>query len=99
VQPVPFDQLPRQYLLDVDEYINDHPDSFAAFLKPRLGIDGSHWWVQYGGDLVMGVGGFGKSIADAMKDFDKNCSLADGDRLNPILNGEHLFARRRSPDA
>ena len=43
-----------------------------VLMRPRIFIDGKDWCALYGDDLQSGVGGFGKSPAEAMADFDKN---------------------------
>jgi hypothetical protein len=42
----------------------------AVVMRPRVFQDGDHWCALYGDDLQNGVAGFGKSPAEAMRDFD-----------------------------
>lgn len=47
----------------------------STLFRPRVFIDGDMWCALYGDNLQDGVGGFGKSVAEAMADFDKNWHL------------------------
>lgn len=50
----------------------------CVVFKPELSLDGDHYCVLFGKDLVQGVAGFGKSVAAAMTDFDKNWYAVPG---------------------
>lgn len=50
----------------------------CVVFKPVPSKDGDHFCVLFGPDLVQGVAGFGKSMAEAMADFDKNWYANDG---------------------
>lgn len=47
----------------------------SVLMRPSISIDGNQWCALYGENLQDGVGGFGKSPAEAMTDFDKNWHL------------------------
>lgn len=98
MEPVDIESLPPGSRLDVDEYLLEHPESFAAKLRPRVGVDGGDWWVQYGDNMVIGVAGFGKSITSAFEDFERECATAIASRLDSNLNGESSYAKRRNFD-
>jgi len=44
----------------------------SAVFRPKLSQDGDMWCAMYGDDIQDGVCGFGKTPADAMRDFDKS---------------------------
>lgn len=44
----------------------------CVVFRPVPSKDGDHYCVLFGEDLAQGVAGFGKSMAEAMTDFDKN---------------------------
>lgn len=46
----------------------------CVLFRPRVFIDGDMWCALYGENLQDGVAGFGKSVADAMADFDAEWS-------------------------
>ena len=43
----------------------------SVVFKPRIMIDGNQWCALYGDNLQDGVAGFGKSPAEAMREFDR----------------------------
>ena len=44
----------------------------SVLFRPTVGLDGNMYSVLYGEDLMNGCAGFGKTMAEAMADFDKN---------------------------
>jgi hypothetical protein len=44
----------------------------CVLFKPEVSLDGDHYMVLYGQDLMSGCAGFGKTLAEAMADFDQN---------------------------
>ena len=63
----------------------------------RIYMDGNSWCVLYGGDLEVGIAGFGDTILEAIKDFSKNME----EFINPVesqvddLEKRHEIVRRR----
>lgn len=47
-------------------------DRPSAVYRPRIFIDGNMWCALYGDNLQDGVAGFGRSVAEAMADFNVN---------------------------
>jgi len=43
----------------------------SVVYKPTIGADGDMWCVLLGDDLVNGIAGFGKTVAEAMIEFDQ----------------------------
>lgn len=43
----------------------------SVMYRPKIMIDGDHWYALYGDNIEVGVVGFGKSPAEAMLEFDK----------------------------
>jgi len=44
----------------------------SVIYKPKLYMDGNSWCALYGDDIQSGCCGFGKTPADAMRDFNLN---------------------------
>jgi len=55
----------------------------SVLYRPTVSLDGDHYCALYGDDLMSGCAGFGKTMAEAMADFDKNWSSQQA----PALNG------------
>jgi len=57
---------------DVEEFLEAHPRSPAARLRPRIGMVGEVWLVFIGPDLRRGATGLGNTPRDALEDFNRN---------------------------
>ena len=44
----------------------------SVLYRPEVELDGDHYFLLYGQDLMAGCAGFGRTMAEAMADFDKN---------------------------
>lgn len=44
----------------------------SVLYRPTVSLDGNMYCALYGEDLMAGVAGFGETMEDAMRDFDKN---------------------------
>lgn len=45
----------------------------SVLYRPAISIDGDQWCALYGQDLQCGVAGFGDSVEESMRNFDKSC--------------------------
>lgn len=45
---------------------------FFAALKPKVTIDGDQYCILYGENLIEGISGFGKTIMEAIRNFNKS---------------------------
>jgi len=76
--PVAIDELRPEMRIEMESYIECHPNSFVARLRPRLiSENGVHWWLQHGSDLEHGVSSFGSTIEEAVKNFEKVCAALE----------------------
>jgi hypothetical protein len=44
----------------------------SVLYRPAISLDGDHYCALYGEDLMSGCAGFGRTMAEAMTDFDQN---------------------------
>lgn len=81
---IPIEQLPHMIKEDVESYLECHPRSPAAKLRPRMGLEGDIWLAFIGTDLRPGASGVGRSPLDALEDFNLHF-------MEPIIsrNGAH----------
>lgn len=54
---------------DVEEFLENHPRSPAARLRPRMGMLGDIWLAFIGQKLRTGATGMGHTPCDALRDF------------------------------
>jgi len=54
---------------DVEDFLETHPRSPAAQLRPKLGVVGSVWLAYIGPKLQRGASGLGQTPRDALEDF------------------------------
>ena len=66
-----FDHYAMQIRVAHQEAASEHMRPCVMF-RPSIQVDGNMWCALYGKDLQSGIAGFGKSVSDAMHDFDKN---------------------------
>jgi len=69
---------------DVEEYLENHPRSPAARLRPRMGMVGDIWLAFIGPELRRGASGLGETPQDALTDFNRHF-------MEPLIssNGSH----------
>ena len=63
------DELPPIIREDVEDFLEGHPRSPAAQLRPKLGVVGSVWLAYIGPKLQRGASGLGQTPRDALEDF------------------------------
>jgi hypothetical protein len=65
------EQLPAVIREDVEDFLEMHPRSPAAQLRPRLGVVGEVWRAYIGPKLQRGASGFCQTPRDALEDFNR----------------------------
>jgi hypothetical protein len=63
------EELPPVIKEDVEDFLENHPRSPAARLRPRMGMVGDIWLAFIGPNLRRGATGMGGTPRDALKDF------------------------------
>ena len=66
------DELPAVIKQDVEEFLESHPGSPAARLRPRMGMVGDIWLAFVGPKLRTGTSGLGQTPCDALEDFNRH---------------------------
>ena len=69
VVSVQIEELPPIIREDVEDFLETHPRSPAAQLRPKLGVVGSVWLAYIGPKLQRGTSGLGPSPREALEDF------------------------------
>jgi hypothetical protein len=72
VNSLKIEQLPPIIKEDVVDFLQTHPYSPAAQLRPRMGIAGDVWLAFIGPHLREETTGFGKTPRDALEDFNRH---------------------------
>jgi len=70
--PFKIEQLPRTLREDVERYLEAHPWSPAARLRPQIGLADGVWFAFTGQELRDGGVGVGSSPRDALEDFGRH---------------------------
>jgi hypothetical protein len=65
------EQLPAIIREDVEDFLETHPRSPAAQLRPKFGVVGNVWLAYIGPKLRRGASGLGKTPRDALEDFNR----------------------------
>jgi len=68
---VQIEELPPIIREDVEDFLDTHPRSPAAQLRPKLGVVGSIWLAYIGHKLQRGASGLGQTPRDALEDFNR----------------------------
>src|SRR5262245_24715794 len=63
------EELPPVIREDVEDFLETHPRSPAAQLRPKFGVLGSVWLAYIGPKLQRGASGLGPTPRDALEDF------------------------------
>jgi len=63
------EELPPIIREDVEDFLETHPRSPAAQLRPKLGVVGSVWLAYIGPKLQPGTSGLGPTPREALEDF------------------------------
>lgn len=66
------EELPTPIKEDVEEYLEDHPGSPAARLRPKIGMADDVWLAFIGPELREGASGLGQTPRDALDDFNRH---------------------------
>ena len=72
VTSLAIEELPSMIKEDVEEFLENHPQTPAARLRPRMGMVGEFWVVFIGPKLRRGASGLGQTPRDALEDFNQN---------------------------
>ncbi len=72
VTSLAIEELPRAIKEDIEEFLENHPGSPAARLRPRMGMVGDIWLAFIGSKLRTGATGLGHTPRDALKDFNRH---------------------------
>ena len=65
-------ELPAVIKADVEEYLENHPRSPAARLRPRMGMVGDIWLAFIGPEVRRGASGLGNTPRNALRDFNRH---------------------------
>jgi len=66
------EELPREIKEHVEEYLDAHPTSPAARLRPKIGMAGELWLAFIGPELREGNSGLGQTPRAALEDFNRH---------------------------
>ena len=66
---IQIEELPPIIREDVEDFLQTHPRSPAAQLRPKLGVVGSVWLAYIGSKLQRGTSGLGQTPRGALEDF------------------------------
>jgi hypothetical protein len=72
VTSLAIEELPAVVKEDVEEFLENHPRSPAARLRPRMGMVGDTWLAFIGAKLRPGASGLGPTPCDALEDFNRH---------------------------
>ena len=66
------EELPAVIKEDVEDFLEHHPLTPAARLRPRMGMVGDIWLAFIGPEVRRGASGLGETPRDALKDFNRH---------------------------
>jgi hypothetical protein len=69
---LPIEELPPLIRADVEDFLEAHPRSPAARLRPRMGLVEDIWLAFIGPKLRTGASGLGRTPRDALEDFNRH---------------------------
>jgi hypothetical protein len=69
---LPIEELPSIIREDVEDFLENHPRSPAARLRPRMGMVDDIWLAFIGPKLRTGASGLGQTPRDALEDFNRH---------------------------
>ena len=72
VTSLAIEELPALIKEDVEDYLESHPRSPAARLRPRMGMVGDIWLAFIGPKLRTGTSGLGHTPRGALEDFNRH---------------------------
>jgi hypothetical protein len=68
---IQIEDLPPIIREDVEDFLETHPRSPAAQLRPKFEMVGSVWLAYIGPELRRGASGLGETPRDALEDFNR----------------------------
>lgn len=68
---IQIEDLPPIIREDVEDFLETHPRSPAAQLRPKFGMVGSVWLAYIGPELRRAASGLGETPRDALEDFNR----------------------------
>jgi hypothetical protein len=72
VTSLAIEELPALIKDDVEDFLENHPRSPAARLRPRMGMVGEIWLAFIGPKLRTGASGLGQTPRAALEDFNRH---------------------------
>jgi hypothetical protein len=69
---LPIEELPPLIREDVEEFLETHPRSPAARLRPRMGLVEDIWLAFIGPKVRTGASGMGHTPRGALEDFNRH---------------------------
>jgi len=69
---LPIEELPPLIREDVEDFLETHPLTPAARLRPRMGLVEDIWLVFIGPKPRTGTSGLGSTPRDALEDFNRH---------------------------
>jgi hypothetical protein len=72
VTSLAIEELPTVIKEDVEDYLEGHPRSPAARMRPRMGMVGDLWLAFIGPKLRTGPSGLGHTPRGALEDFNRH---------------------------
>jgi len=72
VTSLAIEELPAVIKEDVEDYLENHPRTPAARMRPRMGMVGDLWLAFIGPKLRTGASGLGQTPRDALEDFNRH---------------------------
>jgi hypothetical protein len=72
VTSLAIEELPAVIKEDVEDYLENHPRTPAARLRPRMGMVGDIWLASIGPKLRTGASGLGQTPRGALEDFNRH---------------------------
>jgi len=72
VTSLAIEELPAVIKDDIEGFLQEHPRSPAARLRPRMGMVGDIWLAFIGSKLRRGASGLGQTPRDALEDFNRH---------------------------
>ena len=66
------EELPDVIKADVEDFLENHPGSPTARLRPRMGMVGDIWLAFIDPELRRGASGLGNTPRNALKDFNRH---------------------------
>jgi len=72
VTSLAIEELPAVVKAAVEAFLENHPRSPAARLRPRMGMVGDTWLAFIGTKLRLGASGLGPTPCDVLEDFNRH---------------------------